>query len=238
MYKDELFKAAKIHEKGDGLEIITQNSYGYGDIIRIAAYATKIQQITEKPVTVRYLVTIDNISLAANVKKVLDHYDLDINMALEIGSIKNYKDNYTNLLKKEYAIIVRDYLGCPKLKTKEIPTTKNYFAVWHPYNNLTPVHNDKMPVDKTEFLDALTTLNSVEFIDYRMDIDQVFSIIRDAKMCIGYEGLGQQIAYHYNKRIITLSNLKDVSINTGGPESLIINNIRDLRNFINDWNFL
>ena len=103
---------------------------------------------------------------------------------------------------------------------------------------MSPVDDDKMPVDKDKFLDALTAFNSVEFIDYRMDIDHVFSIIRNAKACIGYEGLGQQIAYHYNKKIVTLSNLKDISINTGGPESFITNNVDNLRGIINDWNFL
>lgn len=238
MYKGEFLKAAKVHEKGDGLEIITQNSYGYGDIIRLAAYATKIQKLTEKHTSVRYLVTNDNSSMAENISKVLKHYDLDISVIVETGPLERYKHNYTNLLKKEYAAHVRESLGCPKLKTKEKPSVKNYFAVWHPYNNLTDVAYDKMPVDKDEFLDSLTAFNSVEFVDYRMDIDHVFSIIRGAKACIGYEGLGQQISYHYNKKIVTLSNLNDVSINTGGPESFITNKVDNLRGIINDWNFL
>ena len=238
MSKDDFLKAAKVHERSDGLEIITQNSYGYGDIIRIAAYATKIQKLTEKHTSVRYLVTNENSSIAENISKVLKHYDLDISIIIEIGQLEKYKHNYTNLLKKEHAVHVRESLGCPKLKTKEKPGVQNYFAVWHPYNNLSPVDDDKMPVDKDKFLDALTAFNSVEFIDYRMDIDHVFSIIRNAKACIGYEGLGQQIAYHYNKKIVTLSNLKDISINTGGPESFITNNVDNLRGIINDWNFL
>jgi hypothetical protein len=98
--------------------------------------------------------------------------------------------------------------------------------------------HDKMPIDKSDFFDILSTSNEVHYIDYRMDIEQVFSTIRNSRLCIGYEGLGQQIAYHYNKRIVTLSNWKDVSINTGGPESFVINNSKDLRNFVNDWNIL
>ena len=238
MSKDDFLKAAKVHERSDGLEIITQNSYGYGDIIRIAAYATRIQKLTEKQTYVRYLVTNENASLAENISKVLKHYDLDISVLVEIGSLEKYKHNYTNLLKKEYATHVRENLGCPKLKTKENPTVQNYFAVWHPYNNLTDVSFDKMPVHKTDFLDAMTAFNSVEFVDYRMDIDHVFSTIRNAKACIGYEGLGQLIAYNYNKKIVTLSNLNDVSINTGGPESFITNKVDNLRGIINDWNFL
>jgi len=238
MLKDEFIKGAKIHENDNGLEIITQNSYGYGDIIRLASYATKIQKLYGTPVVLRFLVTIENISLTDNIKKVLDHYDLDFRYILEIGSIKNYKHRYTNLLKKEYAKQVRDVLGCPKLKTKEKPQSQPYIAAWHPYNNLDPVAHDKMPIDKSDFFDILSTSNEVHYIDYRMDIEQVFSTIRNARLCIGYEGLGQQIAYHYNKRIVTLSNWKDVSINTGGPESFVINNSKDLRNFINDWNIL
>ena len=228
MFKAEL-QAAKIQHNNDGLEIITQNSYGYGDIIRLAAYATKIQKLTGKQVLVRYLVTIDNISLSSNISKVLDHYDLDIKYCIEVGSIKNYKHRYTNLLKKKYATQVRNALGCPKLSTKDKPSVNNYIAVWHPYNNLEQVEHDKMPVNKQQFLDVLTVANNVEFVDYRMDIDTAFSIIRDAKLCVGYEGLGQQIAYHYNKRIVTLSNWRDVSINTGGPESFITNSLNDLK---------
>ena len=238
MSKAELIKHAKIHENDNGLEIITQNSYGYGDIIRLTSYASKIQRLFDTPVVLKYLVTIDNISLTKNIKEVLDHYDLDFRYVVEIGSLKNYKHQYTNLLKKEYAKQVRDVLGCPKLKTKDKPGSQPYIAAWHPYNNLHPVERDKMPISKSDFFDALSTNNEVHYIDYRMDIDQVFSTIRNARLCIGYEGLGQQIAYHYNKRILTLSNWKDVSINTGGPESFIINNAKDLRNFVNDWNIL
>lgn len=235
MFKDNL-QAAKIQETNNGLEIITQNSYGYGDIIRLAAYATKIQKLTGKQVLVRYLVTIDNIYLSNNICKVLDHYDLDIEYCIEIGSIKNYKDQYTNLLKKQYAVEVRNVLGCPKLITKAKPSVNNYIAVWHPYNNLEQVEYDKMPVDKEQFFDILTVANNVEFVDYRMNIEYVFSTIKDAKLCVGYEGLGQQIAYHYNKRIVTLSNWGDVSINTGGPESFITNNLNELKGVLDDWN--
>jgi len=46
MFKaDDINRLAKVHQSDGGLTIITQNSYGYGDIIRLAAYATKIQQI-------------------------------------------------------------------------------------------------------------------------------------------------------------------------------------------------
>jgi len=238
MSKAEFIRDAKVHENDNGLEIITQNSYGYGDIIRLASYASKTQKILDMPVVLKYLVTIDNISLTKNIKQVLDHYDLDFRYVVEIGSLKNYKHQYTNLLKKEYAKQVRDVLGCPKLKTKDKPRSHPYIAAWHPYNNLQAVEHDKMPISKSDFFDALSTNNEVHYIDYRMDIDQVFSTIRNARLCIGYEGLGQQIAYHYNKRILTLSNWKDVSINTGGPESFIINNTKDLRNFVNDWNIL
>jgi hypothetical protein len=70
-----------------------------------------------------------------------------------------------------------------------------------------------------------------------MHPNETFDIIRKAKFCVGYEGLGQAIAYNYNKKLITMSLWKDVSINTGGAESVIVDNIFDLKDRINEWNY-
>lgn len=229
MFKaDDINRLAKVHQSDGGLTIITQNSYGYGDIIRLAAYATKIQQINQKPVTVIYLTT----EQSDIVRKTLDHFQLDIQYKVEVGSIEKYKHMYTGLLRKNYAAAVGEALGWPRLTTKHIPQEKDYIAVWHPYNNLEPVEFAKMPVDKDQFFDVLTVDHLISFVDYTMDTDRVFEVIRNAKLCLGYEGLGQQIAYHYNKKIVTLSNWRDVSINTGGPESFITNDLDEVREIL------
>ena len=49
-------KQAKIQEvEDDGLLMITQNSEGYGDIIRLASYAVAIRKRTGRPITIKYV---------------------------------------------------------------------------------------------------------------------------------------------------------------------------------------
>ena len=238
---DQLILGAKLQRVNDGLELITQNSYGYGDIIRLVSYATQIQKMYKIPVAVKFIVTHKKIDLSENIFKILNHYDLDIDYQVCIGTLEEYANKYCNLLKLEYAKMVREMLGCPKLKTKHKPEEHNHIAVWHHYKNLKRPESYKIPFTKKQFWNFVSEYDNIKFVDYRMDIKRVFSVIRTAKLCVGYEGLGQQIAYHYNKQIVTLSTNKDVSINTGGPESYITDNLNDVRNIIserrnkNDW---
>ena len=231
---DQLILGAKLQRVGDGLEIITQNSYGYGDIIRSVSYATEIQKNYKIPVTVKFIVTQDKINLSKNIDRILNHYDLEVSYQVCIGTLEEYANKYCNLFKLEYAKVVRDALGFPKLKTKHKPEEHHHIAVWHHYKNLKKPESYKIPFTKTQFRNFVSEYDNIKFVDYRMDIRRVFKVIRTAKLCVGYEGLGQQIAYHYNKQIVTLSSNKDISINTGGPESYITDNFDDVRNIISE----
>lgn len=235
---DQLILGAKLQRVGDGLELITQNSYGYGDIIRSVSYATQIQKIYKIPVKVKFIVTYDKFDLSDNIFKTLNHYNLNVDYHVYVGTLEEYANKYCNLFKLENAKIVREVLGCPKLNTRHKPENQNHIAVWHPYKNLIKVEEYKTPFTENEFWNFVSEYDNIKLVDYRMDTDKVFDIIRTAKLCVGYEGLGQQIAYHYNKRIVTLSTNRDVSINTGGPESYITDNLYDVRGIINDRNFL
>ena len=228
-------KQAKIQEvEDDGLLMITQNSEGYGDIIRLASYADAIRKRTGRPITIKYVME----KPSDHIHKILEYYHFN-EFEVEVCPISKYKDQYTNLLKKDIQHLVSKELGHPQLLTRNrvlTPSTQDYFAIWHPFDNLEPVPKEKMPIEKKDFLEYLNEIDyNYRIITYRDSIEKIFETIAHAQLCIGYEGLGQQIAYHYDKPLVTLSTWRQVSRNTGGPKSLILKNLNELRSFINDY---
>ena len=237
-----LKESIKLQEGDDGLTIITQNSYGYSDIIRTMSYARSIKYILGKKISVKYVVSSDKENYAwpdafeyeQNIYDVLDNYSDCIQYEVEICELEKYAHKYVNFLRKENADIVAKKIGYPKLGTKKKPLDKKYLCVWTPWNNLAPVEHDKMPINKDTLDSYINTLDiPVKIVHYRMSIDYVFETIRNSTLCLGYEGLGQQIAYHYNKKLVTLSNWKQVSKNTGGPDSLICNDLKKVDKYVN-----
>lgn len=242
----------KLQKGDDGLTIITQNSYGYSDIIRTMSYAKAIKEKTElelcpikhssgKNIFIKYVISSDKFNYAwpdafeyeQNIYDVLDNYSNCIQYEVEICELEKYAHKYSNFLRKENADMVADKIGYPKLATKQKPLDQNYLCVWTPWNNLTPVEHDKMPINKDTLDSYINTLDiPVKIVHYRMSIDHIFETIRNSTLCLGYEGLGQQIAYHYNKKLITLSNWKQVSMNTGGPDSLICNDLKKVNEYV------
>ena len=237
-----LKESIKLQEGDDGLTIITQNSYGYSDIIRTMSYARSIKYILGKKISVKYVVSSDKENYAwpdafeyeQNIYDVLDNYSDCIQYEVEICKLEKYAHKYSNFLRKENANMVADKIGYPKLGTKLKPLDHKYLCVWTPWNNLSPVEHDKMPINKDTLDSYINTLDiPVKIVHYRMSIDYVFETIRNSTLCLGYEGLGQQIAYHYNKKLVTLSNWKQVSKNTGGPDSLICNDLKKVDKYVN-----
>ena len=233
---DNLVKA-KIHvDDGSGLLIITQNSYGYGDIIRLMSYAQCLTEMYHRKVHVKFVVAsgYNAFTFEQIIYDVLDHYNLKTTYDVEVCRLDKYAHRYTNLLKKEHANLVYDWLGCPKLSPKDDPSVGQYICVWTPWKNTRPVSKDKMPINKDVFDSFLNGLDiPVKLVSYRGTIKETFDLIRNSKLCIGYEGIGQQIAYHYDKDLISLSNLVQVSKNTGGPESVVTNNLETVRRWLN-----
>ena len=216
------------------ISVVTQNSYGYGDIIRMIAYCTEIQRLVGKQIKPKFLVLPSEKHLVKNIHHVLSHFNLEIEYEIEIDTLESYKDHYTNLLHVKNAKIVRKNLGVPKLKTKKPSMELDYIAVWNPYAMFDDIPKVKMPIPKIEFENLISKYN-VKFVNYDMHPNEAFDIIRKAKFCVGYEGIGQAIAYSYGKKLITMSLWKDVSINTGGPSSVIVDNINDLKEIINEY---
>lgn len=225
-------KTKLVNDKG-GLLIITQNSYGYGDVIRLISYADYLTNKYNAEVKVRFVIEPDKTHLL-DIDKTLSYYDYNTSYEKVIAPMKEYRGYYTKVLEFNYAKKVYEAFGCPKLKTKHNPKNENYICVWHPFDNLIPVSKDKMPISRNNFFDFFDSLPDVKYVTYRTDMDKCFETIRNASVCIGYEGLGQQIAYHYNKPLITFSNLFDVSKNTGGPNSYITNKLDNVKELIHD----
>lgn len=232
----ELIESIKLQKSDDGYEIVTQNSYGYGDIIRTMAYAKSLKYIIGENISIRYIIepTIDAFMYEDILHNVLDHYVTDcVTYKVEMCRVEKYAHRYINFLRKEYAELVGEKIGYPKLMTRDQPSNLKYLCVWTPWNNLTPVGRDKMPINRDTFESFIKTIDiPIKMVDYRMPVDYVFETIRNSTLCLGYEGLGQQIAYHYHKKLVTLSNWKNVSHNTGGLNSLVTNDLEKVKKYV------
>lgn len=231
-----LIKDIKLQKSDDGYEIITQNSYGYGDIIRTMAYAKSIKYLIGSNVSIRYVIepSVDALMYKDILHNVLQHYITTcIPYTVEICRLEKYAHRYVNFLRKEHAKIVSEKIGHPKLIPVHQSFNLEYLCVWTPWNNLAPVDHDKMPINKDTFNSFIKELDiPVKMVDYRMPVDYVFETIRHSTLCLGYEGLGQQIAYHYHKKLVTLSNWQQISRNTGGPKSLVTNDLEKVRKYV------
>jgi hypothetical protein len=110
-------------------------------------------------------------------------------------------------------------------KTKIAPIETDTIVIWHPLNNVDDLSKDpgtayKSPLDFKSWEKIIWEVESqykIEFIDYRMPIHEVFERISKAKMCIGYEGIGQLISKNFWKPCITYTQQPELSKITGGP---------------------
>lgn len=230
-----LLLRSKAQRAGNQFALITQNSFGYGDIIRLVAYAKHLSEVTSEKVKAKYVVTQKDLNKTSNITKILRHYVPEFKYSIEVASLEKYSNKYTNLFRYENAKVVGENIGYPKLTPIQATDNRNFICVWHPFDNPVKADSDKMPIEEKEFFDFFDNLGiHVEYITYNTDIDLIFDRIRTAKLCVGYEGLGQQIAYHFNKPLITLSRLPYVSMNTGGPDSTITDNLKTVKRKIND----
>ena len=98
-----LIKDIKLQKSDDGYEIITQNSYGYGDIIRTMAYAKSIKYLIGSNVSIRYVIepSVDALMYKDILHNVLQHYITTcIPYTVEICRLEKYAHRYVNFLRK------------------------------------------------------------------------------------------------------------------------------------------
>lgn len=101
--------------------------------------------------------------------------------------------------------------------TVDEPEVTDTIAVWHPMDNV-DLKRQVLSNDDWEAMFKLlkTKGENLVFLSYRDPIDHVFETIRKAKLCIGYEGIGQLIAKNYYKPLITFTDNNVLSKITGG----------------------
>ena len=150
------------------------------------------------------------------IRKVISYFKEDlpnVKMVLypttpeEFGS--RVERNLVPFLLPSRTFAVTSWLGFPQLKPSIEPTRGNHIAVWTTEKNLTPVNQWKDPTgwEKMEeyFQELEKAGHEIRRVSYRDDIEYVFETIASAKMCIGYEGMGNLISQMFRKPILVFS---------------------------------
>lgn len=124
-----------------------------------------------------------------------------------------------------------------------ITPTQNYdqkIVIWAPTLNV-----DDPTLDAgTKYKDPLTVNNEwseffkmvdliwkpsydIQYINYRMPVRETLQHIKEADLCIGYEGIGNIIARTYWKPLVTFSSWNPMSRFTSGPWAKILERVND-----------
>jgi hypothetical protein len=107
------------------------------------------------------------------------------------------------------SLAVTNWLGVPYLRPNIKPTRQNHIAVWTTEKNLTRAHGWKDPIGWERMEEYFQELekkgHEIRRVSYRDDIEYVFETIASAKMCIGYEGMGNLISHMFRKPILVFS---------------------------------
>lgn len=129
-------------------------------------------------------------------------------------------ENYFIMARIARTMASTQFLGRPWLKPKRESKEGDHIAVWTSQNNLTLPFPWKDPVGwrKTEkYIENLEKEgHKIKRVSYRDDSEYVFETIANAKLCIGYEGMGNLISQMYRKPIIVFSRNDYLSrVNSG-----------------------
>lgn len=117
--------------------------------------------------------------------------------------------NVVSFLLPTRTLAVTSWLGVPQLRPNLDSVEGNHIAVWTTEKNLTPVAKWKDPLGWEDMEKLFSELeqngHKIRRVSYRDDIEYVFETIRTAKMCIGYEGMGNLISQQFRKPILVFS---------------------------------
>lgn len=202
-----------------------EGTYGYGDIAGAIANAIRYDKDLvlnwhkdQKffPPHQKYHEN-DPESVLDRTHFIIDQFDGDVLVTHNIKNKREYRFKGREDEFKWYGTIA------PTVKQPEVTDT---VVVWHPLNNKDKLHmnwgtqyKDTLDSKKWSTLFSLLEDENVVQVSYRDPIEYVFESIRKAKLCIGYEGIGQVIAKNFWKPLITFSDFEMLSKITGGPWS-------------------
>ena len=173
---------------------------------------------------------------AAVVRNVLKELNLPDNVKVSFihtkeGTVSDELVNThtTRILAYQRNISVSQWLGFPDLKPKREGKEGDYIAVWTTELNRTPVRVEKDPVGWHTMEMYLKKLerngHKLKRISYRDNGKKIFETIANAKMCIGYEGMGNVISRIFRKPIIVFSKLPYLSRVTSGQCAHVVKNV-------------
>lgn len=250
---NDLLKIFKIQNTKNGLVAYEQNCYGYGDIIRSVAHASKLQNLCGKKIKVIFIIPDPNIPFFIDIDKLLSYFYIDVDYEIRYESLFPYKGKLCNFTKYEYysSQNLFNFFIDWDLKPKDFDSKieQDYICVWLPYDNLTPYQQlkfNKFNFDEQSILSVFKNLKmSAKFISYRSDIDYFMQTIKNAKYCIGYDGPGQVIAHAYKKKTATMINSHVIKRYNGvGVHKIVcpsilklVTNIDELKDILNEWNY-
>jgi len=142
----------------------------------------------------------------------------------------DYFKNVTGFDRRNIYHDVHKIYGYPyeNLFPKRTPTEKDYVAIWHSKYNLEDPQEWKNPIGYKGIINYVESLNQeIKYVDYTMNLRYIIDIIANAKLCIGYEGMGQLISQSFMKPIITFSTQEYISLYNSGPWGLVVDKIYD-----------
>jgi len=230
-------------------EIQTSLSFGLGDVIMQFACANIFAKEfhTKKIIFVFSSKKMYNIN-SNQIDTIYNNYHC--NFKIEKIQDKKYhdaffplKNNYfmtggiwKNRLDIAYPRVLDLFINLPSdieklypykvLKPKISSDDHGYICCWHTKNNLYPVLNWKNPIGDDNIIKFAESLKlPVKYIDYAMNTKDVIDTVRHAKICIGYEGIGQYVSQTFMKPLITFSKKPSLSKYTGGPWSMVTNKV-------------
>ena len=172
------------------------------------------------------------------IRKVHSFYDkgLGNNVRYSIFPIENdtelmnYLPSVIPYMLPTRTLATTSWLGFPYLKPNNEPEDGKHIAVWTTKDNLTSVSSWKDPIGSAGMIGYTETLRKeygedIRYVSYRDDIEYVWETIRTAKLCIGYEGMGNLISQSYKKPIIVFSKNEYHSKVTSGMWSEVTSEV-------------
>lgn len=215
-----------------------EGTFGYGDVAGAIANACWHAHMKGSPVNLHMFWHTDRKFYPPSNKYHPDDPESVLERVEIIKQMFIGHEN-VNLIHRDYTWEGEDEQYRPKFKhrwkegqwygtvwdTNVETSDQGYICVWHPLNNVEQVvkdphtcYKDPLSMNNTwqELFDKLKGYD-VRYVSYRDPIQQTLDTIAGAKLCIGYEGMGQVLAKNMWKPMVTFSMLSQVSYITSGP---------------------
>ena len=217
--KQPLSEFHRVYRVNGKLQINSIDCQGHGDVLRTLSYTKKLQEKLGERIYLRILV---EKSIMKETIGILDEVnftsDFPEPVLICVQEPLDFHQHSPIWLRHKRAQSVFEWLGYPDIDLRRSPRDKGHIAVWESSKNIRPSPRWKDPVHPEDILEFAGSLGKdVIPVHYRMPVSEVFEIISTSSFCIGYEGMGNVIAYNYRKPMIVFSESKIITRNTSGP---------------------